>query len=188
MLALALKKFQQQEQWRTEHRLSISGRKEIDTSIKHFIQCNHNHNLWKTRNLFKKIKELTRMIETLRSNNRWALIKTNEINNKDIWKAFSHWNKHYFENRVWSNRVLQNRNKTMIRMHMDCMSVQQLYYNNMNYDRIGRNDSGTHIRGQHTNNFKYVDDTILLAESKVHYASEKNGKWKIQVNVNILSW
>lgn len=72
--------------------------------------------------------------------------------------------------------MVQNRNKSKIRMHMDCMSVQQLYYNNMNYDRIGRNDSGTHIRGQHTNNFKYVNDTTFLAESKVHYASEKNGK------------
>lgn len=48
----------------------------------------------------------------------------------------------------------------------------------MKYDRIGRNASGTHIRGQHTNNFKYVDDTTLLAKSKVHYASEK--KWKMK--------
>lgn len=61
-------------------------------------------------------------------------------------------------------------------MHIDCISVQQLNYNNINYDRIGRNDSGTQIRGQHTKIFKYADDTTTVVESKAHYASKK---WKV---------
>ena len=70
------------------------------------------------------------------------------------------------QNRTWNNGLVQNWERNMSKLYTVTLFIQFLFRVHHVKCLAGLRQTGIKIAGRNINNFRYADDTILMAESK----------------------
>ena len=70
------------------------------------------------------------------------------------------------QSKIWNNGLVQNWEKSMSRLYVVTLLIELICTVHLQNSRLDEAQAGIKIAGRNVNNFRYADDTTLLAESE----------------------